>query len=132
MQKLSFKITLCVLLIGIAISSLFLYKSLLVKKNDSLGKITIVLEDIDKKVLSEKQFDFVEEDTLFGILITNYQVRYEDSMYGKVIYDIDDIKTDFTKTYISIYVNNIYSQVGISSIPLIDGDLILFREEAIW
>ena len=95
MQKLSFKITLCVLLIGIAISSLFLYKSFLVKKNDSLGKITIVLEDIDKKVLSEKQFDFVEEDTLFEILINNYQVRYEDSMYGKVIYDIDDIKTDF-------------------------------------
>ena len=132
LQKLSFKITLCVLLIGIAISSLFLYKNYTIRKNDSLGTITITLEAIDNNILSTKEFNFSEDDTLFEILINNYQVRYEDTMYGKLIYDIDDLKTDFSNTYIAIYVDNTYSNVGISSIPLYDKENILFKEEAIW
>lgn len=132
MQKLSFKITLCVLLIGIAISSLFLYKNYAIRKNDSFGTITITLEAIDNNILSTKEFEFSEDDTLFEILINNYQVKYEDTMYGKLIYDIDDLKTDFSNTYIAIYVDNTYSNVGISSIPLYDKENILFKEEDIW
>ena len=51
---------------------------------------------------------------------------------GRGHFDIDDLKTDFSNTYISIYVDNTYSNFGISSIPLYDKENILFKEEAIW
>ncbi len=49
-------------------------------------------------------------------------------MYGKTLYDIEWIKTDFFTSYVAIYVNDEYASVGISSITLEDGMRIKLKE----
>ena len=66
------------------------------------------------------------------MLEKNYKVRTSTSIYGYILLDIDDIKTDFKTTYIAIYVDDNYSNVGISGIVLYDGMRIAFKEMVIY
>ena len=73
-----------------------------------------------------------KKDALFNLLNNNYQIRYETSIYGVTLLDIDSIKTDFRNSYIAIYIDDKYSNFGISSINLYDGIKISLKETRIW
>ena len=132
MKKTIFKVFLSIVLISLTVSFLLIYNNFIKPKNDVSGEIEIKLEDIESNLLSSNKYNFRSEDTLFDILKNNYEIRYETSTYGIVLLDINEIKTDFTKTFIAIYVDNKFSNYGISEIPLYDKEVILFKEQAVW
>lgn len=107
--------------------------------NDIAGEITIIVVDEIGDTISNKTYNFTESDTLFSILDENYELGCADSSYhfsteceaqafgSRVILQIDTVVTDWTNTYIGIYINDEYSNYGIDSISLKDGDIIRFE-----
>jgi len=66
------------------------------------------------------------------LLNSNYDIRCEDTIHGKIILDFNSVKTDFKTEYIAIYVNGKYSSKGLSYITLEDGIIIEFKETKLW
>lgn len=133
MKKLIIKIIVSLILIGIAIGTFVVVNNINNKKvEDGIININIKLYDINEKIVSDKDFKVNSDDKLLDILKNNYTVRTSNSTYGAIIYDIDDIKTDFKTTYIAIYVDDKYSQVGISSIVIYDGMRVVFKEMRVY
>lgn len=96
--------------------------------SNETGEINIQLIDIDKNIISQKSFQFEPNDTLFGILDTNYEVSYEVSAYGKFLTKIDDLVAPKDgSTFIRIEINGQTSTVGIDGIKLKHDDTITFR-----
>ncbi len=105
------------------------------EKNEIIYNITIILFDYEKEI-SNRSYDLnkdqaTKKDALFNLLNNNYQIRYETSIYGVTLLDIDSIKTDFRNSYIAIYIDDKYSNFGISSINLYDGIKISLKETRI-
>ncbi len=125
MRKLIIKIIVSLILIGIAIGTFFIINNI---SNSGSGTLNIKVYDINENIVSDKDIEFKKEDKLIDILENNYQIRTSNSTYGIVLYDIDDIKTDFTTTYIAIYIDDKYSNYGVSGIKLYDGMRISFKE----
>lgn len=115
------------LVVAIAVSSVIIYKKLHTPVADVGGGVTIELVDLEGNK-EEKRLDFDEGDTLFDLLYSNYEVTYEETGYGILLLGIDDIQTDFTSTYIAIYINGEYSNLGLSSIILEEENVYSFRE----
>ncbi len=130
MKKLIIKILVSLILIGITVGTFFIVNNL--RKGDSIGTVNIKLYDIDEKLISDKNIGYKEDEKLIDLLEKNYKVRTSTSIYGYILLDIDDIKTDFKTTYIAIYVDDNYSNVGISGIVLYDGMRIAFKEMVIY
>ena len=130
MKKLIVKILVSLILIGITIGTFFIVNNL--RKGDSIGTINIKLYDIDEKLISDKNIGYKENDKLIDVLERNYTVRTSTSVYGYILLDIDEIKTDFKTTYIAIYVDDKYSNVGISGIVLYDGMRLTLKEMTIY
>ncbi len=130
MKKLIIKILVSWILIGITVGTFFIVNNL--RKGDSIGTVNIKLYDIDEKLISDKNIGYNEDEKLIDLLEKNYKVRTSTSIYGYILLDIDDIKTDFKTTYIAIYVDDNYSNVGISGIVLYDGMRIAFKEMVIY
>jgi hypothetical protein len=158
--KLIIKITASVVLVGLTVLSFVLINNYNKPKeddsqteniinneisgsesNNSLEKIeivyniTIILFDYEKEI-SNRSYDLnkdqaTKKDALFNLLNNNYQIRYETSIYGVTLLDIDSIKTDFRNSYIAIYIDDKYSNFGISSINLYDGMKISLKETRI-
>ncbi len=131
------KLGISIFILLTAITSYFAFSQL--NKNDELGEITITVVDEIGDTISSTQYPFTEDDTLFSILAENYDVGCADSSYhlsdvcekqvfnSRIILKIDTIETDWHNTYISIYENGEYSNLGIDSIILNDGDVFLFK-----
>ncbi len=88
------------------------------------GQIEIKLIELDGNVKSDKQIDFKTGDTLVYLVKSNYEnVVIENGM----LMSIDTFTTapDWS-TFISIYVNNEMSMVGINDIQFVNGTLISF------
>jgi len=130
MKKLIIKIIVSVILIGISIGTFFIVRNL--NKNDSDGLINIKVYDINDVLVSDKDIEFKKDDKFIDILENNYTIRTSVSTYGYILYDIDDIKTDFKKTYIAIFIDDKYSNVGISGIVLYDGMRVSLKEMTIY
>ena len=130
MKKLIIKIIVSVILIGISIGTFFIVRNL--NKNDSDGLINIKVYDINDVLVSDKDIKFKKDDKFIDILENNYTIRTSVSTYGYILYDIDDIKTDFKKTYIAIFIDDKYSNVGISGIVLYDGMRVSLKEMTIY
>lgn len=158
--KLIFKITASVVLVGLTVLSFVLINNYnkpkeensqtentinneisgsesnsSLEKNEIKYNITIILFDYEKEI-SNKSYDLskdqaTKKDALFNLLNNNYQIRYETSIYGVTLLDIDSIKTDFRNSYIAIYIDDKYSNFGISSINLYDGIKISLKETRI-
>ena len=108
--------------------------------NDVVGEITIiVVDEIDDTISADiYEFEFTQSDSLFSILDDNFEVGCADSSYNmttecepllfgsRVILKIDTLETDWNNSYISIYENGEYSNLGIDSISLNDGDIFRF------
>lgn len=108
-------------------------------ENDINGTINIqLIDELGDSVFNE-EFDFNKEDTLFSILSKNHIVGCADSSFNisnncssniftsRVIMKIDTVETDWINSYFAIYVNESYSNTGIDSIKLNDGDIISFE-----
>jgi hypothetical protein len=95
--------------------------------------ITVTIKNISGETVANDTITFTDEASVFDILKVKYadSIRYEDSAYGAVLYDIAGISTDWatTSTYIAVYVGGEYSMVGISSIVPVDGMQVLLSEE---
>ena len=111
---------------------------------DSDGTITIVLIDKNGDIVSSLKHDFLEEDTLFTLLVNEYDVVYDNHPLGRVILAINDIETDFERDFIRIsitgqlsinqevrYMEDEMSPLGIDRIPLVDGNTYIFRYQRV-
>lgn len=88
------------------------------------GQIQVQLVDLEGNTTVEKEIDFKEGDTLQYLLEDNFDnVIIENGM----LMSIEDFTTasDWS-TFISIYVDNEMSQVGLLEIQFTDGTLISF------
>jgi len=131
MKKLIIKIIISLILIGISIGT-FIIVNNINNKRENEANINISLYDINDELISSKDIIAKKDDKLLDILNNNYRIRTSESTYGAIIYDIDEIKTDFKNTYIAIYVDDKYSNVGISGIKIYDGMKISFKEMKVY
>lgn len=127
-KQLIIKIIVTLLLLSICIASVLLFNKYVKEKaiSKDIGTITIELVDFDGSK-SQKEFSYKEGDSVWSIVKDNYQVKYSETQFGIMITEIDGIITDFTTTYIAIYVNDEYSNYTVSNIPIKDGLFISFR-----
>ena len=87
------------------------------------GKIIVEVVDIDGEVIKDKKIKFSEGDTLVGLLTDNFDnVLVTGEGEWQMIQKIETIENaaDWS-TYISIYVDDVESPVGIASIEFADG-----------
>lgn len=123
------KILISISLICICISLFIVFNNL--KGKDEKGiDVTIILKDKNNNVCVDDTYHN-NDLSLVELLKTNYEVRMEKSTYGYILYDFEEIKTDFKNSYLAIYVNDQYSNYGISGIVLKDDMVILFKETII-
>ena len=101
-------------------------------KDDGLVSVQLQLIDRFGNVIFDEVRKAEENVVLYDILVKYHEVRAESSTYGKVIFDIDSVKTKFyQESYISILVNDKYSSFGVSSIYVYDGIKVTFKEVAL-
>ena len=123
------KILISISLICVCISLFIVFNNL--KGKDEKGiDVTIILKDKNNNVCVDDTYHN-NDLSLVELLKTNYEVRMEKSTYGYILYDFEEIKTDFKNSYLAIYVNDQYSNYGISGIVLKDDMVILFKETII-
>lgn len=126
-KQLLIKIAIAVVVIAIAVTSVIIYNKSKTPTADDSGGVTVELVDVDGNVTA-KQLEFKEGYTLEQLLSENFVLTYKDDKYGSLLLGIDDIQTDFETTYIAIYINGEYSNYGLSSIKLEEGNTYSFRE----
>lgn len=83
------------------------------------GHITVELIDLNGKKLIEKEISFSEGDQLLTLLESNFDnVKFENGM----LLNIEDYETpDDWSTFLSIYVDDEMSMVGVPEIQYKDG-----------
>lgn len=95
------------------------------------GTISVIVEDINGNVLTQKDIEFFEGDTIDKLLTSNFEnVVIKDGM----IMSIDALTTPSDwKTFICIYVDGEMSPVGLLEIEFCDGTEIKFVDtEMTW
>ena len=130
MRNLIFKIVVSILLIATVIITLVLANKNEVK-NDEIYNVNIVVSNREETIRDDN-YQVKSDVTLFNLLDTNYDIVYDETIYGVRLLGIDTIITDFKSSYIAIYVDNKYSNYGISNIKLYDGIKISFKEQTLW
>ena len=123
------KILISISLIGVCVSLFIIFNNIKGKDEKSID-VTIILKDKDNNIYVDDTYHN-NSLSLVELLNNNYDVRMEKSVYGYILYDFEEVKTDFKKTYIAIYINDKYSNYGISDIVLKDEMIILFKETII-
>ncbi len=95
--------------------------------NNLIVEVNIILYDIDNNIIINDKLEG-NNKSLFELLDENYKIRYENSTYGVKLLDMESVTTDFKTKYIAIYVNDKYSNKGVSYIALENGIKIEFKE----
>ena len=96
---------------------------IVIKNTDQKAKVdgTVIVEllNIDNSVIKSKEIGFYVDDTLTQIITENFDnVVFDNGM----LMEIEDYKTPADwSTFISVYVNDEMSMVGISDIVIADG-----------
>ena len=128
-KNILIKVLISVFFLSLAIGALIIAKQI-EKKNavsQDVGTITIEIVSLDNKV-NKREFNYKEGDSVWSIIKENYIVRFSETQTGVWLYDIDDVKTDFTTTYLAIYVDDVYSNYTIDGIKIKDGLVVSLRE----
>ena len=129
-KKNLFKILIAIILIGINILVFVLVNNHC--KNKGTGEnvsINMILIDKNSAVIFDETREVKNNECIYDVLVKYHDVKSTDSMRGKIIFDIDTVKTKFySESYIDIYVNDVYSSVGISYIYASEGLKITFME----
>jgi len=116
-KKLILKIIYSIIVLGLIITGFVM----LAKREEAKdnGTITIELIDLENNVLSTKNHNYKVGDTLFKILDDNYDIEYENSVFGGYIIKIDSLHApNKNELFIKILVNDEFSTVGVSQIKL--------------
>ncbi len=129
MRNLILKIIVSILLITTVVVTLVLANKNEVK-NDEIYNVNIVVSNREETIRNDN-YQIKSDVTLFNLLDTNYDIVYDETIYGVRLLGIDTIITDFKSSYIAIYVDNKYSSYGISNIKLYDGIKISFKEQTL-
>ena len=130
MRNLILKIIVSVLLITTVVLTLVLSNRNEAKSGE-IYHVNIVISN-QTEIIKDDNYEINSDVTLFNLLDSNYELVYDETVYGIRLLGIDTIITDFKTSYIAIYVDNNYSSYGISKIKLYDGIKITFRETKIW
>ena len=130
MRNLIIKIVVSILLVATVIITLVLTNKNEIK-NDEIYNVNIVISN-QEEIIKNDNYQVKSDTTLFNLLDTNYEIVYDETLYGIRLLGIDTIITDFKSSYIAIYVDNKYSSYGISNIKLYDGIKISFKEQTLW
>lgn len=99
------------------------------KQTEGKGVIEVQIVDFEGNELFHDEIDFDVDDTLVDLLKNHKEIKMtgETSEYGFYIVSLCEVSaSNENKTYWSIEVNGEYALVGVSEIPLIDGDEISF------
>lgn len=72
---------------------------------------------------------FLEDDTLFGLLMENFTLTYEESTYGRYLTSIGPLVVEEGNQYIAFYINGTYAMTGVDATELHDGDVYTFKLE---
>jgi len=129
LRNLILKIIVSILLITTVVVTLVLANKNEVK-NDEIYNVNIVVSNREETIRNDN-YQIKSDVTLFNLLDTNYDIVYDETIYGVRLLGIDTIITDFKSSYIAIYVDNKYSSYGISNIKLYDGIKISFKEQTL-
>ena len=116
-KKLILKIVLSVVALGLIALSVYLLKDSFKPSYDGIVIVEVI--DLDGSVIKEKEILFKEQDLLVDLISNNFEnVTYNDGM----IMSIENFTTpaDWSK-FISIYVNDEMSNVGLKDIVFVDG-----------
>lgn len=116
-KNLIIKIILSVIAVGIIALSVYFLKDSF--KPDYDGVIIVEVINLDNEVVKTKEITFKENDELTILIENNFNnVTYQNGM----IMSIEDYNTPADwSTFISIYVDNKMSEVGLSDIDFKDG-----------
>ena len=134
MRKIVVKITVSVILISLTTLSFLLvdfYKKNKHKSDATEYNVEIVLIDISNEMIADDTYLVPSDYTLFKILNENYDLVYDKTVYGVRVLCIDSMKTNFKDEYIAIYVDDKYSDAGVSKIYLYDGIKVTFKETSL-
>lgn len=99
------------------------------KQTEGEGVIEVQIVDFEGNELFHDEIDFDVDDTLVDLLKNHKEIKMtgETSEIGFYIVSLCEVSaSNENKTYWSIEVNGEYALVGVSEIPLIDGDEISF------
>lgn len=131
------KLIISIVVIAIGISAFFYFST--PKESEANGLVTIELIDENGLLVSTKKIDFYEGTTLFELLDENYDLMCANASYnptdicskismnGRVVLGIDTVETNWTNSFLAIYINDDYAVYGIDSIPLNEGDVYRFE-----
>lgn len=131
------KVVLTIVILLIGITAFFYFST--PKETEANGLITVELVGRDGSIESVKSIDYDEGYTLFDVLDDNYELLCADAAYkpstscnkvtmnGRVVLGMDSVETNWTNSFIAIYVNDVYSVVGIDSIIINDNDVFRFE-----
>ena len=116
-KKLIIKIVLSVVCVAVIMFIAIAARNAFVSKAD--GEIQVVYVDVEGNTISEKQIEFKEGDTLIKLLQDNFKnVTLND---GMIMTFEDFVTPDDWSQFITIYVNDEMSMVGILDIKFEDG-----------
>lgn len=116
-KNLIIKIILSVVALGLVVLSVFLLKDSF--KPDYDGIITVEVIDLDGNVIKKEEITFNEGNILTELISDNFNnVTYQNGM----IMSIEDYTTPSDwSSFLSIYVDDKMSEVGLSDIKFVNG-----------
>ena len=130
------KIVISLIVLGIAIPLVIIINKKL--KNDSkaesYGHMTVIVIDIDGNEVENKVLEYDEGATTWDTLYNAFKdtIDYkEDHTYGVKLLAICGIETDFVNTYLALYVNDVYSNRGLTTMELVDGMVLKIVETSL-
>lgn len=116
-KKLILKIILSAVVLGIVVLCVVLLQKSFKPNYD--GIITVEVIGLDGDTIKEKELEFNEGDLLMDLIEDNFEnVTYQNGM----IMTIENYQTPADwSTFISIYVDDKMSEVGLAEIKFVDG-----------
>ena len=126
-KKLILTIVSAILAVAVLVACFIIASSVIKAQGD--GTISVEVVALDGNIMREKDIVFYEGDTLQKLIEENFEsVVIEDTGYGPFIKAIEGYVTpEDWSSYISIYVDDIYSEVGLGDIVFVDGTVISLR-----
>lgn len=132
------RILISIILIIIAASILGTFRLF---QASSDGEITVILYNEETQI-SETIIPYEADDTLYELLASNFDITCMNASYepdpdcdmasfsgisGRIILEIDALKSNWTDSYIEIEINGEKSSYGIDALNFTDQDVIGFR-----
>ncbi|MBN2540084.1 MAG: hypothetical protein JXB08_01015 [Bacilli bacterium] len=76
------------------------------------------------------EVEFLEDDTLFGLILENFTVTYEESDFGRYLTSIGTLVPTEANQYVSFYIDGDYAMTGVDATDLVDGAVYQFKIES--